>query len=284
MATQADFANLDQLNLLEHGDSLERFYWPMVSASLSEYETFWRAFIVLLTNRVNPLACSDWVMVRPCLEDKYESLLMANYSTFYHCVVANTRFEAARKAKNERGFSHPELFFFSAKACIDNLLSFREQAHAILREAGIVQTLPASPKDLFEEISSYRNVFAHRPLLGRGSHHGREMILEVDRLPSRDDPFPRWSSTMTLSSTGMTDSIDYQAGLLRDLAAYLQRMWKAFTVGFTALRIENAFIDDVALRAFLPIYGSIGISAIPSATNPFAASGALVFDLKNAGA
>ena len=69
-------------------------------------------------------------MVRPGLKDKYESLLMANYSTFYHCVVAYSRLEAGRKAKDERGFGHPELFFFSAKACIDNLVSFREDAHA----------------------------------------------------------------------------------------------------------------------------------------------------------
>jgi len=215
MAMQADFANLDQLNLLEHGDSLERFYWPMVSASLSEYETFWRAFIVLLTNRVDPLAYSDWIMVRPSLKDKYESLLMANYSIFYHCVVAYTRLEAGRKAKNERGFNHPELFFFSAKACIENLVSFREQAHAMLRGVGIVQSLPTWPKDLVGEIASYRNVFAHRPLLGRGSHHGREMLLKVDRLPMKGDPIPRWSSAMTLPSTGMTDSIDYQADLGR---------------------------------------------------------------------
>lgn len=47
MATQPDFANLDQLNTLDHGDAFERFYWPVVSASLSEYEIFWRAFIVL---------------------------------------------------------------------------------------------------------------------------------------------------------------------------------------------------------------------------------------------
>lgn len=284
MATQADFVNLDQLNLLEHGDSLERFYWPTVSASLSEYETFWRAFIVLLTNRVDPLAYRDWVMVRQGLNDKYESLLMANYSTFYHCVVAYTRLEAGRKAKEERGFAHPELFFFSAKACIDNLVSFREQAHAMLREAGIVQTLPPCPKNLFEDTSSYRNVFAHRPLLGRGSHHGREMILEVDRLPVKDDPFPRWSSTMTLPTTGLTDSIDYQAGLWKDLAAYLQGVWKEFTDGFTTLRIEDAFIDDVGLRPFLPIYRSIGFSAIPSTANAHAASGALVLDSQIAGA
>ena len=154
----------------------------------------------------------------------------------------------------------------------------------MLREAGIVLTLPTFPKSLVDEFTSYRNVFAHRPLLGRGSHHGREMILEVGRLPLKGDPFPRWSSTMALPSTGMTDSIDYQAGLWKELADYLQGMWKEFTSGFTALRTEDAFIDDAGLRPFLPIYSSIGTSALPSTANPFAASGALVFDPQTAGA
>jgi hypothetical protein len=223
-------------------------------------------------------------MVRPGLKDKYESLLMANYSTFYHCIVAYTRLEAGRKAKEERGFGHPELFFLSAKACIDNLISFREQAHAMLRGVGIVQTLPPWPQKRIEEIISYRNVFAHRPLLGRGSHHGREMILEAGRLPQKGDPFPLWSSIMTLPAKGMTDSINYQAGLWRDLAAYLQGMWREFKNGFTALRIEDAFIDDAGLRPFLPIHRNVGSSAVPSAANPFAASGAQVFDSKIAGA
>jgi hypothetical protein len=53
MATQTDFANLEQLRLLDHGDAIERFYWPKVSRAISEYEDFWKTFVVLLTNRVN---------------------------------------------------------------------------------------------------------------------------------------------------------------------------------------------------------------------------------------
>ena len=80
------------------------------------------------------------------------------------------------------------------------------------------------------------------------------MILEAGRLPQKGDPFPLWSSTMTLPAKGMTDSINYQAGLWRDLAAYLQGMWREFKNGFTALRIEDAF----GKRLVMLIHGAIG--------------------------
>jgi hypothetical protein len=82
----------------------------------------------------------------------------------------------------------------------------------------------------------------------------------------------------------MTDSIEYQAGLWKELANYLQGMWKEFTSRLTALRTEDAFIDDAGLRPFLPIYSGIGTSALPSTASPFAASGALVFDPQTTGA
>src|SRR3954468_2474099 len=101
MVTQADFMNLEQLHLLDHGDAIERFYWPKVSHAISEYEVFWKRFVVLLTNRVNPFALADWIMLRDGLPAGYESLLMANYSTFYHCVVSHEQIEVGRKPKEE---------------------------------------------------------------------------------------------------------------------------------------------------------------------------------------
>jgi hypothetical protein len=118
MPSQADFTNLEKLRLLDHGDAIARFYWPTVSSSLSQYEIFWRKFIVFLTNRVDPFADKEWIMLRRGLTEEYESILSANYSTFYHCVVAHAQIEIRRKAKAERGFNHPELFFFSAKAWV----------------------------------------------------------------------------------------------------------------------------------------------------------------------
>jgi len=96
MASQVDFLSLDELCLLHHGDAIERFYWPKVASSLSEYEVFWKRFIVLLTNRIDPLEYKEWIMLRKGLGEEYESLLMANYTTFYHCVVAHEQIEIGR--------------------------------------------------------------------------------------------------------------------------------------------------------------------------------------------
>jgi hypothetical protein len=99
MSSQADFASLEQLHLLHHGDAIERFYWPKVASHLSEYEVFWTRFVVLLTYRVDPSAISDWIMVRDNLPTEYEALLMANYSTFYHCAVAQEQIETGNRRR-----------------------------------------------------------------------------------------------------------------------------------------------------------------------------------------
>ena len=183
MASQADFTNLDQLRLLDHGDALERYYWAAVSKSLSEYEFFWKSFIVLLTNRVDPLAGNDWIMLRSGLSEEYESLLIANYSVFYHCVVAHAQIEIGRQTKDKCGFNHPELFFFSAKACLDSLQALQAQAGKCLRDAGLQLSFPKSPDDLIRAITFYRNVFTHRGHLGRGSYHDRDLIPKLKHLP-----------------------------------------------------------------------------------------------------
>jgi hypothetical protein len=76
-------------------------------------------------------------MLRDGLPAEYESLLMANYSTLYHCVVAHEQIEIGRKARADLGFNHPELFFFSAKACLDNHTALQDQARRLLGRAGV---------------------------------------------------------------------------------------------------------------------------------------------------
>ena len=76
MPSQADFTNLDQLRILDRGDAIERHYWPTVSNSLSDYETFWKNFIVLLTNRVDPTRTNNRIgAVRVALTNAVLSVL-----------------------------------------------------------------------------------------------------------------------------------------------------------------------------------------------------------------
>lgn len=281
MPSQADFAGLENLRLLNHGDAVERFYWPRVSKSLSEYETFWKRFVVLLTNRVNRLVKTEWIMLRKGLPQEYEALLMANYSTFYHCVVASEQLEIGRKAKAERGFNHPELFFFSAKACLENLKALHGLAGELLRRADVTPSLPKSPDKLIHAITSYRDVFTHRGHLGRGSQHGRGLIPKLEHLPeSKDDPKLLWSYAMGLNANEMTDSLNYQSELWAELAAYLQGAWKGLAEAFENFRIDPTFIADVGLERFLPIYPTIASNVLPSQTCSIGASGLMVYDGK----
>ena len=281
MPWQADFTNLDQLRLLDHGDAIERFYWPTVSNSLSEYEIFWKKFIVLLTNRVDPSADKEWIMLRKGLSEEYESLLMANYSTFYHCVVAYTQIEIGRKAKAEHGFNHPELFFFSAKACLDSLQALQANAGTLLRRAAMKPSFPKSPDDIIHSITSYRDVFTHRGHLGRGSQHGRDLIPKLKHLPkTKKAPNLLWSYTMALDAQEMTDALDYQSELWEELAKYLQGTWKGLTEAFERFRLDPTFISDVGLAVFLPIYAEIASDVMPSLANPHAASGTMIYENK----
>lgn len=281
MPSQADFTNLDQLRLVDHGDAVERHYWPTVSNSLSEYETFWKTFIVLLTNRVDPFADKDWIMLRTGLSETYESLLIASYSTFYHCVVAHAQIEIGRKAKAERGFNHPELFFFSAKACLENLQALHSQAGRLLRGPAIKLSLPKSPDDLIHAITFYRDVFTHRGHLGRGSQHGRDLIPKLRHLPeSKKDPHRLWSYTMALDAQEMTDALDYQSELWEKLGEYLQGMWKGLTDAFVLYRLDDTFVKDAGLAAFLPIYPSIAGNVMPSLANSLQASGTMIYPKK----
>lgn len=278
MATQADFTNLEQLRLLDHGDAIERFYWPNVASWLSEYEVFWKRFVVLLTNRVDPFTHMDWIMLRDGLKPEYESLLMANYSTFYHCVVAHEQIAIGRKAKADHGFNHPQLFFFSARTCIENLEVLQAQAGKLLRRANITQRFPKSPDKIIHAITSYRDVFAHRSHLGRGSQHGRGLIPVLRHLPaSKKDPDLPWSYTKSLGENEMTDALDYQSMVWEELANYLQGVWKGLAEAFERFRLDAIFINDVRLAAFLPIYAGISSNVLPSQVNPQGASGMMIY-------
>ena len=281
MASQVDFLSLDELCLLHHGDAIERFYWPKVASSLSEYEVFWKRFIVLLTNRIDPLEYKEWIMLRKGLGEEYESLLMANYTTFYNCVVAHEQIEIGRKAKAERAFNHPELFFFSANACLESHKALQAQAGALLRRGGLTPRFPKSPDVIIHVITSYRNVFAHRKHLGRGSQHGRDLIPTLKHLSgSKKDPDLLWSYTMALDEKEMTDALDFQSELWVELAKYLQGTWKGLAEAFERFRLTPAFINEVDLVALLPIYAGIASNVLPSLANPLATSGTIVYEDK----
>lgn len=86
-------------------------------------------------------------------------------------------------------FNHPQLFFFSAKTCLDNLGTLQGEARELLNKVGAQTRFPKSPKVLIQTITRYRHVFAHRKLLGQESQHGGDLIPVLGHLPKSDkDP------------------------------------------------------------------------------------------------
>jgi hypothetical protein len=276
MVTQANFDDLKQFELARHGDSLERFYWKSVSGVIPSYQTFWRTFIVLLTNRIDPQASRNWIRLRAGIPEPYERLLMANYSVFYDMVVSRAQIEAGKDALSREGFYHGEPFFFYAKACQENFDSLKSCAQKILIEAGVRKKIPGIPDNpLMAEITAYRNVVAHRPVLGRGIQHGRDMILKYDHLPRSGEPDFTWSGSEAIPGKPMTDLIALQTRLWTELAACLEKAWAALATGFEQFRVTDTFIRAANVNPFLPIRMTIEETAVPSMINPVPASGQL---------
>jgi len=91
LVSQAAFHDLGRLHLAHHGDAREKAMWSFVSDQLSNYETFWQTFVVLLTNRIDPskqFGTEEWIRVRSGLPRQYEDLLMTNYSVLYYAASA----------------------------------------------------------------------------------------------------------------------------------------------------------------------------------------------------
>jgi hypothetical protein len=275
-ATQEEFKHLDRLELAVHGDSLERFYWESVATAIPTYETFWRSFIVLLTNRVNTVATDDWIRVRRGIPEKYERLLMGNYTVFYDIAVAWAQIEAGKRALADGGFYHAEPFFFYARACIENLdKNLLARARPMLRGAGITERIPGIPDGVMRETKIYRDTYMHKPVLGRGSKFGRDLVLKPAFLPqSKNEEVLTWTNSEKLSNA-MTDIIELQTRQWTTLATYLKETWGALATAFEDFRVTDDFIQSAGLAAFLPIPSSIGV--LPSFHNPLAVSGKQIF-------
>ena len=278
METQTAFSDLQQLSLLYHGDARERAVWPTVSSELSSYETFWREFVVLLTNRVDPskrFGADDWIRLRPGLPRNYEDLAMSNYSAFYYAASVVEQMSENEKRIASGRYFRPELVFFHMEICIENARRLHDTARALLLELNVKCKLPKQPNSCYQTVSAYRNAFTHDPILGRALTHRRELLPPPSALPKtrRKDDFLRWSDTEKIPVNQMIDALICQKGLWKDLVNFLESTWGSLTQACVTARTDETFIKAVNLTAFLPI--RIVIDGLSTA-NPFAASGTII--------
>jgi hypothetical protein len=89
---------------------------------------------------------------------------MAHYSVFYFLGRA-----AKRCAEEKTALEYPEDVFFLLDSVGDNLKHFRRAMNDLATDCG--RTVFKSPREdapPFKEISAYRDIFLHNPVIGRG--------------------------------------------------------------------------------------------------------------------
>jgi len=258
----------------DHGDSREKALWPEVSIALSQYERFWRGFIVLLTNRIDPNVPVGpaWIRLRSSIPREYEELAMYNYSLFYYAASARGQIEEDRRRMAAKQHPCPERVFFALRACTENEAKLRDRAEKTLKRLQAMLNLPPQPTALYESIRVYRNAFTHNPLLGRGITHGRELLPPQHRLPKKSQ-LVLWRDVANIPDDEMIDGLAFEERLWQDLAISLQKLWISLTEALVLARQQPQFIADLKISRFLPIQKP---SASTSLAGPPAPSGTII--------
>jgi hypothetical protein len=268
MIPQTAFLNLCKFHLQDSGDARERFHWPQVCSLIPGYETFWREFVILLTDRVNPNAPAGSIRLRTNVPEPYEQLLMANYSTFtaFAATVANMHVDEVALQRGD--FLQPEVFFFQACRCLDMYKELRNHVTTLFTKRGIRVNLKVMSHLSDTRIRRYRNVFTHDAYLGRGSDHGRELVVSKDHLPKKGETL-LWSEIATYSKNEMVRLDELEQEVCKELASVLEASWQSLTKAGTELRVLDDFLRDTGLLTMLPI----GDSTPPTANVSVSASG-----------
>jgi hypothetical protein len=252
-----DFASLDGLKLGDHGDARERNLWPTVAKPLSNYETFWRTLIVLLTNRIEPTIKADdpeWIRLRPAIPCAYERLTMHNYSLFYCMARARQAIEEDRRHLTSGSYPHPEIAFFRLQAAVEHAQELQRIARdEILCDLGIGLRVKPGPGPIYPTICKYRNAFTHDPVLGRAIDQGRELLPPENRLPEGRKNYLLWRDIANIPANEMVDGLCLQEQLWQHLSAFLQRLWRSLTEAFLQARQCDKFLAALGLSPLLPI-------------------------------
>lgn len=276
------YTNLDNFNLISHGDRREQEWGSLVLQRFPAYETFWRRYIVPLTNRIDPDSSfsrdrDSWIRLRDKVRSACEKMAMHNYSVFYYLARATTRIHSGQG-------EFPEDIFSLLDACGDNALAFCKTVRAILDDFGaFVDFLPKQKDELcsarelskdkifrggFVEVQEYRDTILHNPVLGRGIQVSREFLpkrefLEKVRLS--------WREAACLKPEELVDSEQLFSRLLDETSMFLQETWGRLICELDAVRVTDKFKKQWTLdERFLPIAAP---QVVASTTQPFTISG-----------
>jgi hypothetical protein len=269
--------SLDRFDLGLHGDRHEQELWPLVSGCFPSYEILWRRLIVPLTFRIDRQAASEtaqrWIRFRG-IPEKYEQVAMAHYSVFYFLGRA-----AKRVSEGGRAFEHPEDVFFLLDSVGDNLKFFLSRMHELAKDCGIALFEPKAiaqfPKgfDPFVEISAYRDVLLHNPVIGRGVDVDKTYIpkWKSDRSSS---PLERakglWSEAEALPREELTTTQELFGRLIPETGKLLESFWTQALAFVETRPFQDKMGRVLNLKRYFPLpEGVATVGGVPAASGSF---------------
>jgi hypothetical protein len=255
--------SLDRCDLATQGDRHEQEFWPLLATRFPSYELLWRRLIVPLTSRIDPRAAAEdprkWIRFRADIPEKYEQMAMAHYSVFYFLGRA-----ADRALGDASAFEHPEDVFFLLDSSGDNFKLFLDAMNAIGKDNGgpLFEPGPITqfPKGFgpFEEISDYRDVQLHNPVIGRAMDVEKVYLPKWQRGNSGsplERAKKRWRDAEALSSDVLIDSRDLLDRLLSEVCELLEKHWRTALTLIERIGFEDKSIRVLKLEKYLPLPG-----------------------------
>ena len=265
-----NFENLEKYSLYLHGDGYERRWWDLLSNDFPEYEIFWRAILVPLTNRVDQtILISDqrWIGFRLGIPEQLQRLAMTHYSVFYYIARAT-------ECMNRPEGVFVEDVLFLLDSCADNVKAFFGVAKQILGDFNCKRNfLPRQfpPSDdnakTFSHISHYRDIVLHNPVLGRIVRDGVENLPKERQLEGVKDS---WAKAWRLAEAKLIKKQELLSRLRSGLIAYIRVKLATLTAEMAQVRNTEKFRKVAHLDRFLPISAP---PVLPSTSPPLAASG-----------
>jgi len=281
-----EYDNLDAFSLLAHGDTFESERWTVVKDRFPQYEVFWRSYVVLLTNRINPsISPNDpsWIRLRTDIPPRFEKLAVCHYSVFYYASRASERRIESKLHKENVDSARlaVEDVFYLLETCAENLSFFFDAISDIAGDFGIpLDSLPEQlPKRFpFREINAYRNLLLHNPVLGRKITDNETFLPKLPESVQDAEayfaPFNfSWSAIGNLPDDKFTPASTLLENLENGLLGYLDEKWVMTNRAIEKIRATEKFKTILKLQPFLPIQPP---SACGTVIQPLAASGAII--------
>ena len=220
---------------------------------------FWRRFIIPCTNRVVPGAEASHKIRLRAEARPFEEMVISHYSTFFY-FAHGTRF-----LKNNQHDLLANIVFVLLHTSIENLEIFLKRTEQIHYETSGRRVRFGQPKNdnkFVQEITDYRNVLAHKPVVGRAVDQGVEKLPILSAL---EHVKMSWLDVECLRDEEFCETKDLVEELRAGYGNYLNDKWAEVLTSMEKIRLR--FLDKLRVPDNDIMIGST--------TQPIAPSGSI---------